>query len=183
MTMRPIEDQGGVAGSAVGESRLTPPNNASLPAAQKPASGEPLDDSIEAAIRRSLGPLGAPSRLCKGGCGGPPTNSRSWYCDECRKARRRHVGRERERKRQPRGNTTQRGYGTQHQRLRLQVEPLVAAGRATCARCGEPIGPWEPWDLGHDDLDRSRYTGPEHRRCNRATTGRNSAVHTTSRVW
>jgi len=40
------------------------------------------------------------------------------------------------------GNTTQRGYGGQHQALRKQVARLVAAGTAFCWRCGLAIQPW-----------------------------------------
>lgn len=69
-------------------------------------------------------------------------------------------------------STTERGYGSRHQKLRRLVAPQVDAGLADCARCGLPIRAGTPWDLGHDDRDRSRYLGPEHRRCNRSTSGR-----------
>jgi hypothetical protein len=69
-------------------------------------------------------------------------------------------------------DTTARGYGTAHQKLRARLAPIVAAGGYICARCGLLIPPGAPWDLGHADYDRSRYTGPEHRHCNRATAGR-----------
>lgn len=76
------------------------------------------------------------------------------------------------------GNTSARGYGHKHQQLRKQYQTLVASGKATCWRCGEPIHPNQPWDLGHDDNNRNHYRGPEHRgrECkaggNRATAGR-----------
>ena len=67
----------------------------------------------------------------------------------------------------PRRTTTQRGYGTAHQALRQQWRPHVETGTIHCARCRLPIRPGEPWDLGHDDHDRTKYTGPEHIECNR----------------
>jgi len=59
----------------------------------------------------------------------------------------------------------------------------VQTGLVKCARCGEPIAPGEPWDLGHDDDDRRRYSGPEHRYCNRSTAGRKRDVVKFSRQW
>lgn len=81
--------------------------------------------------------------------------------------------------RRNRPTTTQRGYGRTHRALRQRMSALVAAGLAVCARCREPIEPGEPWDLGHDDFDRSRYAGAEHRACNRATMG----VRVVSQRW
>ena len=64
-----------------------------------------------------------------------------------------------------------RVYGREHQALREQWRPLVEAGGVSCARCGKRIRRGTPWDLGHSD-DWSRYTGPEHERCNSAAAGR-----------
>lgn len=75
---------------------------------------------------------------------------------------------------QRRGTSTQRGYGTEHRNLRETLRPQVEAGTVRCWRCGLPISPGQRWDLGHDDIDRSRYRGPEHTACNRATAGRRS---------
>jgi hypothetical protein len=89
-----------------------------------------------------------------------------------------------------RGTTSERGYGREHVRLRAWWKVKVDRGSVSCARCGLPITPGTPWDLGHDDDDRSRYTGPEHARCNRATneTGRTTAqlapvARAQSRAW
>src|SRR5689334_19563531 len=69
----------------------------------------------------------------------------------------------------------QRGYDTGHDRLRKQWAVKVAANLVDCWRCGEHIEPGEPWDLGHDDGDRTQYCGPEHAyRCNRSAAGRMS---------
>ncbi len=70
-------------------------------------------------------------------------------------------------------STSQRGYGHRHQQLRRKVGRLVDEGRAYCTRCGGWIAPGSPWDLDHDDRDRSKYRGSSHRLCNqRARVGR-----------
>jgi len=56
------------------------------------------------------------------------------------------------------------------------LEPLVRSGAAVCARCGEPIGADEPWDLGHCDETGRATAGPVHRARNRATSGRRAAA-------
>jgi hypothetical protein len=89
------------------------------------------------------------------------------------------------------GTTGDRGYGLTHKQVRASWAPKVDAGIVDCARCGEPIEPGRPWDLGHTD-DRTAYTGPEHRSCNRRAGGTNGAMVTnamrgtavrTSREW
>lgn len=64
----------------------------------------------------------------------------------------------------------QQRYGWQHQKERARVKAQMEAnGGAICWRCGKMITPDQPWDLGHDDIERDEYRGPEHRKCNRAT--------------
>lgn len=71
-----------------------------------------------------------------------------------------------------RGTRQQRGYGRDHDRLRQHWQTLINNGRTpTCPKCGHPIIPTDPWDLGHTP-DRTTWTGPEHARCNRTDGGR-----------
>ena len=117
-------------------------------------------------------------------------------------ARRRWTGTTTQRgyRRRTRASTTARGYGASHQKLRTQWAPLVDAGRADChaATCLLPsrhIQPGTPWDLGHTPA-RDGWTGPEHRKCNRADGNRSqrrrqrsaatttlTTLTTTSRNW
>lgn len=74
--------------------------------------------------------------------------------------------------RRPQPSPAARGYGVAHRRLRAKLKPTVDAGRATCARCRQPITPGEPWGLGHSDHPQAKarglYSGPEHRNRSRA---------------
>jgi hypothetical protein len=73
------------------------------------------------------------------------------------------------------GTTASRGYGAAHKAERDRWTARVDAGLVDCARCGQPIEPGRPWDLGHND-DRTGWTGPEHRTCNRVAGARNGAA-------
>jgi len=66
-------------------------------------------------------------------------------------------------------NTTAKGYGAGHQRLRRTWAVQVAAGGVDCAKCGQPIRPGQRWDLGHQPGTKAAYRGPEHATCNRST--------------
>lgn len=82
-------------------------------------------------------------------------------------------------RRAPRGSTAERGYGSEHEKLRAEWKPLVDAGQAWCAEtvCVNPGGRWikpgTPWHLAHK-TDRSGYKGPAHEGCNCADGGRRS---------
>jgi hypothetical protein len=75
-----------------------------------------------------------------------------------------------------------RGYGSAHKAMRERYRALIESGSVVlCARCRRRILPSDAWDLGHVDGDKNRYAGPEHRACNRATSGRR--VRRFSRRW
>ncbi|KZE90634.1 hypothetical protein AVP41_00153 [Microbacterium sp. TNHR37B] len=93
---------------------------------------------------------------------GCPTLTRGSRCTTNQRAKER-----------ARGTRQQRGYNGNHDRLRAEWAPIVAAGTVRCANptCGRPIRPGQAWDLGHTE-DRTAYRGPEHAACNRSEGGR-----------
>jgi hypothetical protein len=58
-----------------------------------------------------------------------------------------------------------RRLGNAHERRRSAIAPIVHAGKATCARCNEPIHPDDDWHLDHNDT-RDGYLGVSHATCN-----------------
>ena len=92
-----------------------------------------------------------------------PNSARAGRCPNCNRNRE-----------AARGNSNERGYGAQHQKLRASYQRRMARGEVfTCWRCAEqgkphPVDP-NNWDLGHVDGDKTRYRGPECSSGNRAT--------------
>jgi hypothetical protein len=79
-----------------------------------------------------------------------------------------------------RGNTTARGYGTQHQQLRARLLEQFQPGQP-CTRCGKPITTKQDADLGHADGQQG-YRGLEHRQCNRGSRRTPAGKHSPART-
>jgi hypothetical protein len=68
--------------------------------------------------------------------------------------------------------TTQRGFGTAHQRRRAELAKLVDTGRVRCGRCGELIRRGQRWHLDHQDRADAHQRGlyraspASHAHCN-----------------
>lgn len=71
-----------------------------------------------------------------------------------------------------RGSRQARGYDRNYDRERRHWAGRIRQGDISCWRCRQPIRPDEPWDLGHDDNDRTIIRGPEHQHCNRSAAGK-----------
>lgn len=69
------------------------------------------------------------------------------------------------RKPHPGGKTTDRGYGSTHQRMRRQLLAVMNDGDPCCL-CDRPMYKSESLDLDHTP-DRGDYRGLAHARCNR----------------
>jgi hypothetical protein len=128
-------------------------------------------------------------RLCKR-CSARTLTPKHWYCGPCVEwvlEQRAKSDRARTRLRDANriGTTKERGYGAAHQKLRREWKAKVDAGGVKCSRCGHFIFQGEPWDLGHEDRDASRstYSGPEHRRCNRATASHRKGHSVPRAAW
>ena len=53
--------------------------------------------------------------------------------------------------------------GLRHKQARAEARLLVDLGGVRCARCGEPIEPGSPVDVGHDDRFPEYYSGQSTR--------------------
>lgn len=97
---------------------------------------------------------------------GCPTLTRSTRCPDCTRAKDRE-----------RGTSSERGYDAAHQRLRRRYQLKMEAGEVFhCWRCGREIDQ-DAWTLGHCDVDRSQYHGPECIPCDYAVAGRTGCPH------
>lgn len=78
---------------------------------------------------------------------------------------------------------TERHNRSQQAALRKLLTPHAESGQAICPRCGTPVHPWQPWDVGHviplwrdphqaqadpEDLYAQGLVRVEHRFCNRS---------------
>jgi len=63
----------------------------------------------------------------------------------------------------------------EHRAARKHLALLVAAGRATCWRCGRPISPGTAWHVGHNDAGTT-IMGAEHAGENRRVAARKGAL-------
>lgn len=122
--------------------------------------------NARAAAKREL----LPPKLCRR-CGGELPSRRWVFHPECLvQERAENPHRSGRRSSWGSDSPAARGYGTEHKKLREAWARRIANGPVDCARCHRPIFPGDLWDLGHHDRDRSRYVGPEHRKCNRQTS-------------
>ena len=128
------------------------------------------------------------TRICDRCDNAVTISSRHRYCHDCRiealnarvsrRSRREMTDdelaaareREQRRRRAPRPENAIL-YNSIHRAIRARLKLDVDAGRCKCWRCGQPIVPATPWDLGHID-GTTRIAGPEHARCNRGTSKR-----------
>ena len=77
-----------------------------------------------------------------------------------------------------RGTKAERGYGRVHVALRKAWAQRIQGGEPiNCWRCGKRIASGDAWTLGHCDIDRTKYHGPECPPCDYATSGRSGCPH------
>lgn len=134
-----------------------PPGKATCQPCRRKAKGRGPDELQPA------GKMWRPRRRDCNGCGTEfmPTHHSQTYCSkDCRPRSRSGT----------KISAAERGYGPAHTaKRRWYKRNVVDKGNGYCWRCGIWLDPNEPWDLGHDDHDRTIYRGPECRPCNRGT--------------